>query len=328
MLMDWCELNLGEAIKLRNSGGSLVFDNAAALRAFVNVCQALRYLHKRRLVHCDIKACNVLLPALNLKGLAKLCDFSLTCPDGTVRDEPAGTAFWMAPELFSPGATVTLAADMWAMGCLLVELFAAPLPRHSGMPVRPWMDVPSGDDDAAALLHVMFPGGATQARAPPELELISDEGVRGLASQCLLADPEKRIKIGDLCVLAEELLRGHSKGDMTKFRLDMRRNLQAMERRLVDDSRRNAADLKQFLFESGRSSLPRLLLLLPEEFVARNLQTSRPEPGRLAALASKASSAFVEHLRLLMVCEAYVDVGGKRTFFAHVEEGDSAQKNA
>jgi len=140
--------------------------------------------------------------------------------------------------------------------------------------------------------------------------------VRGLASQCLLADPEERIKIGDLCALAEELSRSHSKGDMTKFRLDMRRNLQAM-----------AADLKQFLFESGRSSLPRLLLLLPEEYVARNLQTSRPEPGRLAALASKASSAFVERLRLLMVCEAYVDVGGKRTFFAHVEEGDSAQKN-
>lgn len=101
-----------------------------------DVLEAVKYLHARGIVHCDIKPANVLLrytPEIH----CVLCDFSLACLElETIRDNRINTYVYRAPEvdvrlgthLISPGW------DIWALGATLYELIAARylIPTHDG----------------------------------------------------------------------------------------------------------------------------------------------------------------------------------------------------
>ncbi|MCB9451522.1 MAG: protein kinase [Anaerolineaceae bacterium] len=86
--------------------------------------QALAYLHRRRVIHRDLKPKNVLVTHDQVKVL----DFGLS----TGGDQPgdsvstAGTLAYMAPEVMTGGA-LTEAADLYAVGVIGYELFAG---RH------------------------------------------------------------------------------------------------------------------------------------------------------------------------------------------------------
>lgn len=110
------------------SGGSLVsllkkFDvlSEPLIRVYMTqAIQGVAYLHQRNVVHRDIKADNILLSA---DGTAKLSDF------GTSREvsESAnlltvtGTPWFMAPEVVK-GTGHGAAADMWSLGCTMIQL--------------------------------------------------------------------------------------------------------------------------------------------------------------------------------------------------------------
>lgn len=93
----------------------------------LDICEGVRYIHSRDLIHRDIKSPNIFITAQNE---AKLGDFGL-CINGKtivskVRHSSAGiigTNCYMAPELhkgqiYSKGK----ASDMWAVGCILLEM--------------------------------------------------------------------------------------------------------------------------------------------------------------------------------------------------------------
>lgn len=97
-------------------------------KLFVQVCQAIQYIHAKGLLHRDIKPENILLDGdLN----AKLSDFGLCVDESNIaeRSTSAGTYEYMAPELLRKELQGK-ECDVWALGVLLYELFhnKAPFP--------------------------------------------------------------------------------------------------------------------------------------------------------------------------------------------------------
>jgi len=121
-------------------GGSLkgcmkstgALSEATAVQVLNQVLCGLDYLHRERLVHRDIKSGNVLVTApLDQDGVAKLADFGtakrlekveLTTRETTVMAKTmTGSVPWMAPEVVQ-GTGHSFSADIWACGCLLIEM--------------------------------------------------------------------------------------------------------------------------------------------------------------------------------------------------------------
>lgn len=84
--------------------------------------QALAYLHRRGILHRDVKPSNVLV----LNGQVKVLDFglSITQQQSTEPSETtAGTLAYMAPELLR-GDAATESSDLYAVGVIAFELLA------------------------------------------------------------------------------------------------------------------------------------------------------------------------------------------------------------
>jgi serine/threonine protein kinase len=87
----------------------------------VKILEGLHYLHQCDVVHCDLKAANILTTKT---GNVKLSDFgvslNLRAMEREMKDV-AGTPNWMAPEVIElKGASPK--SDIWSLGCTVIEL--------------------------------------------------------------------------------------------------------------------------------------------------------------------------------------------------------------
>lgn len=99
-------------------------DLRARLRLFVHLCHAVQHAHQRLIVHRDIKPGNILVrsdgtPVLLDFGIGKL----LEATDRDATSTRVYTPAYAAPEQIQ-GRTVTTAADIYGLGCVLYELLA------------------------------------------------------------------------------------------------------------------------------------------------------------------------------------------------------------
>lgn len=98
------------------------------------LAEALRDIHRSGVVHRDLKPSNVLLAADG----PKVIDFGISRPsDSALRTETGkiiGTPPFMAPEQFQQPRDVGPAADVFAMGCVLVHAATGRSPFDSDSP--------------------------------------------------------------------------------------------------------------------------------------------------------------------------------------------------
>lgn len=138
-----CEMPLLCIVTELAAGGSLhdllhvkrvMLQEAQKLRLILQMTEGVMFLHGQRppFVHRDLKSANVVLDAeLN----AKLCDLGITermeRTHISKRDAEAGSPRYMSPELFHAPGKLTEKMDLWALGCLAVEVLTTRVP-HEG----------------------------------------------------------------------------------------------------------------------------------------------------------------------------------------------------
>lgn len=149
-----------------------------AARVGSQLADALDHLHRRWILHRDVKPANIIYDGHR----AVLIDFHLAKEPGAMRGG-AGTRLFAAPEQVR-GGHVTTAADIWGLGTVLYRATTGRLPFHaeSGHPQLTTRPVPALDRLAAA----RFAGDVRRA----EQDLPRD--LAALIDRMLDADPDRR----------------------------------------------------------------------------------------------------------------------------------------
>ena len=162
--------NLFQLIAKNNSGLS----EKIAFHYFIQVVNAVYFLHENQIIHRDIKPENLLIDDNNT---IKLCDFGwakqLTLKN---RSSFCGTVEYMAPEIIENG-NYDFSVDIWSLGILLYELLIG----HS-----PFKDKTTKNTIVNIKLH--------EIKFDKE---ISDDS-KDLINKLLEVNKEKRINIKDI----------------------------------------------------------------------------------------------------------------------------------
>lgn len=120
----------GSVAALLNTYGPL---KEPLIRNFVRqILTGLAYLHNKGIIHRDIKGANVLVDnkggiKISDFGISKKVDPGLLTSSSNHRPSLQGSVFWMAPEVVKQ-TSYTLKADIWSLGCLIVEMFTGSHP--------------------------------------------------------------------------------------------------------------------------------------------------------------------------------------------------------
>ncbi|KAL6069519.1 CAMK/RAD53 protein kinase Cds1 [Balamuthia mandrillaris] len=112
--------------------GRLTEDEAR--RIFVQIGEALLYMHNSGFVHRDVKPENILL---GLDGKALLGDmgYGTMWNNKTLTDTACGSLFYASPEIVSVGGTYKgPEVDVWSLGCVLYVMTTGTLPFHEATP--------------------------------------------------------------------------------------------------------------------------------------------------------------------------------------------------
>ncbi|MFE5585916.1 serine/threonine-protein kinase [Kitasatospora sp. NPDC056531] len=111
-------------------------DEARGGRIVAGICEGLAHLHRSGWVHTDLKPENVLI---GRDGEVRLSDFGLAIElTGTHgHSAPMGTPDYLPPErwkapLGEHGVKIRTTADIWALGVVIHEVFAAGVPPFPG----------------------------------------------------------------------------------------------------------------------------------------------------------------------------------------------------
>jgi eukaryotic-like serine/threonine-protein kinase len=87
----------------------------------LHLVSAVQYLHRRGVLHLDLKPSNI----VSERGLTKLLDLDIARPPG--RSRGSGTPRYMAPEQLR-GGELSPATDVWGIGMVLFEAATGQLP--------------------------------------------------------------------------------------------------------------------------------------------------------------------------------------------------------
>jgi serine/threonine protein kinase len=162
--------------------GVLPMSVRRALDVLAQVADALDHIHKRGIVHGDVKAENIMLTSESAdssnrrRRLVRLLDFGLARRQDHDQDEASvsGSPHYLAPERAS-GGRASVATDVYALGVLGYLLFTGTLPFDGSM-----MDV------LMAQVH-QTPASLAERRGEPV-----DDAIEAMITRAMAKDASQR----------------------------------------------------------------------------------------------------------------------------------------
>ncbi|KAK3052116.1 ATP binding [Extremus antarcticus] len=154
------------------------------------ILQGLNYLHSKGIIHRDIKGANILV---DNKGTVKISDFGISkrveastllhpqnppMRRGGPRVSLQGSVFWMAPEVVRQTA-YTKKADIWSLGCLIVEMFTGSHPHPNCTQLQ-------------AIFKIGGSGAGGSDNARPDLPEVASEEAKEFLRRTFEIEHEKR----------------------------------------------------------------------------------------------------------------------------------------
>jgi NIMA (never in mitosis gene a)-related kinase len=156
------------------------FPESQILDYITQICLALQHIHKKKIIHRDLKSGNVFLMK---SGLVKLGDFGIAKGLKSTWEKAktmVGTPYYLSPEIIN-SKPYDSKCDIWALGILLYELMTFKMPFNA-------VSLP--------LLSIKINRGVYQ---PPPGTYSSE--IKDLLKKCLTLEPEKRPSIDDILQL-------------------------------------------------------------------------------------------------------------------------------
>ena len=195
----YLDMRLVEGIDLSGAiAASGPLDPHRAVAVVEQVAAALDAAHRAALIHRDVKPSNILLAQPEGSGpeFAYLIDFGIAASlrDSRLTEQSTliGTAAYMAPERFMPGAGGDHRVDVYALGCVLHETLVGKQP------------FPSGSIHQLMHAHVHEPAprpGSLRAGLPQALDEV--------VAIAMAKDPDQRYqRAGELAAAARAAISG------------------------------------------------------------------------------------------------------------------------
>lgn len=183
---------------------------AEKIRLLRQALQALAYLHRRGVVHCDLKPSNILV---NVDDNVRLVDFGLADSahvTASLQEFLMGTVAYMAPEQIELSASTSIATDLYALGVTAYELLTGHYPF-----------APARSQDNAALLDNIVRGRVDwsrvskplgnvlcglMARSPEDRFTSADEAEVALCYAVGLPPPSEDIEVRESYLYASQFV--------------------------------------------------------------------------------------------------------------------------
>uniref|UniRef100_A0A3Q1I242 Cyclin-dependent kinase-like 2 n=1 Tax=Acanthochromis polyacanthus TaxID=80966 RepID=A0A3Q1I242_9TELE len=140
LVFEFVDRTLLEELEQNQSG----LDLNTSRQYLYQILRATAFCHQQNIIHRDIKPENILI---SQGGVVKLCDFgfarTMASPsEGAVYTDYVATRWYRAPELLVGDIKYGKPVDVWALGCLLIEML-------TGQPLFP------GDSDLDQIYHII-----------------------------------------------------------------------------------------------------------------------------------------------------------------------------
>ncbi|KAL3679475.1 hypothetical protein R1sor_022431 [Riccia sorocarpa] len=202
----------------------------AAIKVLRDAARGMDFLHRRGIVHRDLKAANLLIDE---HDVVKVCDF------GVARIKPAvasshgggnwtaemtaetGTYRWMSPEVLEH-KPYDHKADVYSFGIMIWEVLTGEIPYAGLTPLQAAIGVVQRG------LRPVMP-----ATVPPKLA--------GLAELCWHQDPDQRPEFNEAVTILEELMKPSFKRALFgKMKFGSSHHLKSVDQQEVKTSKSNA----------------------------------------------------------------------------------------
>lgn len=124
-IVSLCPLQMENALVLEAHGCDLneylarhVVPDHSAISFLEQIIEGINFIHKKGIVHCDIKPKNILIQ----RGIIKITDFASAVYVGARNTDMQCTHNYTALEVLLGIDTIEFASDIWSIGCVFYEI--------------------------------------------------------------------------------------------------------------------------------------------------------------------------------------------------------------